>query len=369
MSTTPHFLHLLKAEDIPCAAEGLLGQITPRISRALGHVDLDGERPADQLQLAAVRAALAELSEPNAPASYTPAELDRFPKDRYEEHDTFFRVIRVGGGENPLEEFLRGQLEAFEGHLCDSLQFGSDSSLSAEKKDHLRDGWTVMLALLQGYDPSRAIDGPGSRGGPAGAGGTARLAVPAESGEGAELDPLVRWVLGHHSFFSMIQALIATLSGAAASLRGDGSSARALIDAAAVIMRGSASALRYAGDFSPVLYARRVRPAMQPPHLEPKFSGLQSRDHRYLLEVLSDLRGLLVQKKARGNDEGTSNAAASYRNFLDEMRNAYDEHKYVCARFGGDTEPSLRMNPNSQISSTAILERFKARRIQAADAE
>ena len=108
---------------------------------------------------------------------------------------------------------------------------------------------------------------------------------------------------------------------------------------------------------------------MQPPHLEPKFSGLQSRDHRYLLEVLSDLRGLLVQKKPSGESGATSSAAASYKNFLDEMRNAYDEHKYVCERFGGDTEPSLRMNPNSQISSTSILERFKVRRIQAADTE
>jgi hypothetical protein len=56
-----------------------------------------------------------------------------------------------------------------------------------------------------------------------------------------------------------------------------------------------------------------------------------------VLEVLSDLRGLLLRQKASGEAEHTSSAAASCKYFLDEMGNACDGHKYVCERFGGGT--------------------------------
>jgi hypothetical protein len=345
----PPRLHLLKAEDLPRTTSDLSDQLTPRVPQALTHVDLpDGS--SDHELLCSLEAALGQLSAPGPLAIYTAAERAQLPEDGYEEHDMFFRVARVTVGRSRLEAFLRPQLEAYLGHLSDTLSLRERTPLSAEQSDDLRDGFDATFALLRRHSPNPCSRQKGSP-------------PRAQQIERYKPDPLVRWILGHHCFFAMIQGMLTALNCASSAVRSKESSAPEYIDTATIIMRASAAALRYAGDFSPIEYARRVRPAMMPPNLGAKFSGLQSRDHRCLLRALADLRKLLGAQSG-ANSEGRM--SLSYGRFVAEMRATYDAHKYVCARFGGDSEPSLRMNPSAQVSATVALERLKEARIQAA---
>jgi hypothetical protein len=121
-------------------------------------------------------------------------------------------------------------------------------------------------------------------------------------------------------------------------------------------MRGSAAAMRYAGDFAPRRYASTVRPAMLPPNLPPKFSGLQLRDHRVLLKALAEVKPLIA---AAGD-----HVRPAYRRLLEQMRAAYSAHKLVCSRFGGDREPSLRMSTGADCSAVDVLDRLERSRLR-----
>jgi hypothetical protein len=171
-----------------------------------------------------------------------------------------------------------------------------------------------------------------------------------------QTEALQRWRLGHQVFFAMIQSLIVLMSCAIDAFENEELLVNEIIDTAAIVMRGSAAALHFAGGFSSRSYAETVRPAMMPPHLEDKFSGLQSRDHRYLLVVLGR-----VKKLVRATESGD---LPSYRRFLSEVDATYHAHKHVCSRFGGDNEPSLRMSGDSGGSAVEVLERLRIARLR-----
>lgn len=161
-------------------------------------------------------------------------------------------------------------------------------------------------------------------------------------------------------FFALIQGLIVSVGCLEECLRDDPDdvdSACRLLEDATALMIGSGASLRYAGDFTRTHYADSVRPAMMPPHINAKFSGLQLRDHRILLKLLHRVKPL-VASPAPAVDK-------SYRLLLDAMSTAYDAHISVCSRFGGDRESSLR-TPGSTVPAVEVLQRFRDRRLGAA---
>jgi hypothetical protein len=326
-------LHLLKAESLPRSVEELRACTNPSVARALDLVAHVGPEAADAEALRWVAAALEAVGLPAVPVGYTAEEIATLPPDRYEEHDEFFLVVRTGG--DPTARFTQTLLESYRSLLLDALASGV--TLTPVEWQHLRSAFDATLAYLR-----RAVAAvPESSLRP--------LAVEVvERPTSAEL----RWRLGHQVFFAMIQSLIVATGCAMHALdTGDLGRASADLDLATVLMEGSAASLRFAGDFSPEDYEQRVRPAMMPPHLQPGFSGLQVRDHRYLLQRLRKLRLAVI--------EVGQPLRQQYERFIEAFARTYDSHKLVCARFNGDVEPSLRMSTDADIMAVEVLDRLK----------
>lgn len=79
--------------------------------------------------------------------------------------------------------------------------------------------------------------------------------------------------------------------------------------------------------------------------------------NRYLIKALGSLRSSIRTAEASVQD--------AYRVLVASMSEVYDVHKLVCARFGGTTEPSLRMNASAGLSAVEALDRLKQGRLRA----
>lgn len=340
-------LHLLKAEQLPASQSAITGMMNQRTADALRTVIDIAPQDSDRRALAAVDAALACLASPATPSKYTEAERKTLPEDLYEEHDLFFGAIRVTG--ESVETFVYTMLEALRSQLDDALSEGI--SLSSGERAELREAfWTTFHMVWRigvagtPFESAACVHTQGT---------------DTRSGD-VKGGPLIRWRLGHQVFFALIQALIVSVGCLEECLRDDPDdvdSACRLLEDATALMIGSGASLRYAGDFTRTHYTDSVRPAMMPPHINAKFSGLQLRDHRILLKLLHRVKPL-VASPAPAVDK-------SYRLLLDAMSTAYDAHISVCSRFGGDRESSLR-TPGSTVPAVEVLQRFRDRRVGAA---
>ncbi|MCX5279940.1 MULTISPECIES: hypothetical protein [unclassified Streptomyces] len=340
-------LHLLKAEQLPATRGAVTGTMNQRVADALRTVIDITPQDSDRRALAAVDAALTCLASPPAAAAYTDAERKALPDDLYEEHDLFFGAIRVTG--NSVETFVSTMLEALRSQLDDALSAGITLS-SGERADLREAFWTTFHMVWR----------IGVAGTPFEHAARARAWVTDVRTGDVKGGPLIRWRLGHQVFFALIQGLIVSVGCLEECLRDDPDdvdSACRLLEDATALMIGSGASLRYAGDFTRTHYADSVRPAMMPPHINAKFSGLQLRDHRILLKLLHRVKPL-VASPAPAVDK-------SYRLLLDAMSTAYDAHISVCSRFGGDRESSLR-TPGSTVPAVEVLQRFRDRRLGAA---
>jgi hypothetical protein len=151
----------------------------------------------------------------------------------------------------------------------------------------------------------------------------------------AGYDPDRRWMVGHRLFFAQIQAVVVGMNVFEEAARaGDEAGACDGLRLAAAFMRGSAVAMRHTSDFDPADYDARVRPAMAPPRVQAGFSGLQTRDHTFLVRTFTRLRPLFAAASAYAEAHGA---------FVESVVDAYAAHECVCARFRGDVLPSLRM--------------------------
>ncbi|MEU1400361.1 hypothetical protein ABZ403_30415 [Micromonospora zamorensis] len=343
-------LHLLKAEQLPASRGAITDMMNQRVADALRTViDITPQDP-NRSASAAVDAALACLTAPAAATTYTDAERKALPEDLYEEHDLFFGAIRVTG--NSVETFTYTMLEALRSQLND--EFSAGTNLGSGERAQLREAFSATFRMLWRI----------------GVAGTPfeYVARARAQGTGIELDdtegdPLTRWRLGHQAFFALIQALIVSVGCLEELLQHDPDdieSACRQIEDATVLMIGSGASMRYAGDFTRTHYTDAVRPAMMPPYINAKFSGLQLRDHRILLKLLNRVKPLLASPAPA--------VGKSYGLLLDAMSTAYDAHIAVCSRFGGDRESSIRL-PGSTVPAVEVLERFRARRIAAATPE
>jgi hypothetical protein len=125
---------------------------------------------------------------------------------------------------------------------------------------------------------------------------------------------------------------------------------------AADLLLASASAFRFACDFPPEAYRDVIRPSMMPPHVAEGFSGLLSYDHRYLVQLLTRLRPLMAEGEAR--------FPTAHARLTLALERVYDDHKFICARFGGAEAPSLRGRTCSHLSGVEQLETYRRARLR-----
>jgi hypothetical protein len=190
---------------------------------------------------------------------------------------------------------------------------------------------------------------------------------PAPRHTPAGYDPERRWLIGHQFFFALLQGVIVGINCYLEASGADGADpdgeaaadADAAVRVAAAFMRSSAAAIKFTSDFGPVDYDKRIRPAMSPPSVREGFSGLQTRDHAHLISLFARLR---MTAAARGDGP----AGEAFEQFVDATVTAYEAHKFICARFGGDVLPSLRMaaasrGRSTQAGVTALRQLMRAR--------
>ncbi|WP_329110386.1 hypothetical protein OG792_15700 [Micromonospora sp. NBC_01699] len=245
------------------------------------------------------------------------------PNSEYAEHDRYFQVRRVR--RQPVETFLRGLVRAYSLVRQNADQMGV-TNLDATQ-------WRNLFAGLHGILGYARVPLAGG-------------VPPMPTRPVDEYLPHHRWLVGHQLFFAVVQGAIVGLNCFVhAAERGDEPDARAAVGVASDFMRSSAAAIRFTADFGPVDYDKLVRPAMAPPAVRAGFSGLQTRDHAFLVGLFTELRTLLARP-------GPGRAGADFEEFVDATIEAYDAHQFICARFGGDVLPSLRMAANSQGRTT-----------------
>lgn len=243
------------------------------------------------------------------------AELD----SGYAEHDRYFQVRRVR--RRPAEAFLRGLVRAHALVQQNARQMGV-ANLDPAQWRQLHAGLDRILQYV--HRPIPAI---------------APL-LPTQPLD--DYQPHRRWLVGHQLFFAVVQGVIVGLNCfVCAAERGDEQDARAAVGVASAFMHSSAAAIRFTADFRPVDYDTLVRPAMAPPAVRTGFSGLQTRDHAFLVGLFTKLRALVARLEPGRTGE-------DFEEFVDATIDAYDAHRLICARFGGDVLPSLRMAANSQ---------------------
>ncbi|WP_173079520.1 hypothetical protein [Phytohabitans rumicis] len=156
-------------------------------------------------------------------------------------------------------------------------------------------------------------------------------------------DPERRWLIGHQLFFALVQGVIVGIN--CYLERREDPDADAAIRVATAFMRSSASAIKFTSDFGPVDYEARIRTAMAPPSVRAGFSGLQTRDHAHLV-------GLFGRVRAAAAEVGPGPAGDAFEEFVEATVTAYEAHKFICARFGGEVLPSLRMAAASRGRTT-----------------
>lgn len=248
--------------------------------------------------------------------------LSRQAQAEQEEHDRYFEVGRTGG--DAAQGFSAGLVLAYLSAYENCLSMGV-TLLDDREWRQLFGGLAMLLEVAGGSVVH------GGTGMPA-----AALPAPLKpTGWRDAYDPPMRWLVGHQLFFALIQGTIVGLNSftqaAAVEAIPEADEGLAL---AAVFMRSSAAAMKFASDFAPGDYETTVRPAMAPPKVRAGFSGLQTRDHAYLVRTFGAVKPALAQLAGRSEAHGE---------FVESVVSAYAAHEYICARFRGDVLPSLRM--------------------------
>ncbi|WP_148283056.1 MULTISPECIES: hypothetical protein [Kitasatospora] len=257
------------------------------------------------------------------------------------EQDRFFGVVRATGDAGGI--LLGGVLLSYVEAVEHSRATGC--SLSEQDWRDLFRGPTEMIRFSSGR--ALSADGPTPE-------------QPRTGTGNGEERPGIRWEVGHRLFFSLTQSITTALSCfAAATARRDEAESADSLELATSLMTAAAAALRFTADFSPAHYENDVRPSMMPPHVEPGFSGVQGRDHQVLVEVLRALRPVFGS---------IDRARYPYDSFKSAAERLFAAHEFVCAKFGGETKPSLLMEAHhkdgsSTSAAAAVVRQMSERRM------
>ena len=170
-----------------------------------------------------------------------------------------------------------------------------------------------------------------------------------------ELDQArVRWQLGHHLFFSYVQALVVICDQLLGHLdAGDLMSAREDIERATQLLWAVSVTFKLTGNFSQAAYDGYVRPNMF--DASEGFSGMWAQDHDYLVKKV------IMKLKPVFQDPPLALDSA-VQNFRQAFAVMYDSHKYICEKFEGEA-PSLLMGEDAQKSAGQMIETFKINRL------
>jgi hypothetical protein len=190
------------------------------------------------------------------------------------------------------------------------------------------------------------------------AGGVVNSAPAATSWEsrGTSCQPKPRWVRGHQIFAALTQGLIFSFQCMGRALRaGKDEEVQKWADLSISLLRGSAAAFAFTGDFPVEEYANTVRPSMMPPESEVGLSGLMSIDHRFLAQTMRDMRPAL--KSLSEHDPARHHGIAS------ALSAVYDNHIHVCERFVG-ARPSILTEGRTKKSGPSLIEQFKTLRLK-----
>jgi hypothetical protein len=249
------------------------------------------------------------------------------------ENDKALYIYRTSGV--PALVLLSSAVQVYVEFLDELVTAGTD--LAAECVGCMDLQFTVIFEWLSGraagYDPEQELP-----------------ALPVAALHLASHEPLRRWVRGHHAFIVFLQwqvIFFQCLRGCAGKPGGREQPAE-LLKLLILSMRASLQVFKFTGEFSKDAYAEIVRPTLMPPLAPDGMSGLNWRDHQYLLNSFTRLDASV------GSDDLLRRLCASLK---DELRRVYDAHRYVCARFVG-TEVSLV----SKTSAVAIIDRLKEQR-------
>lgn len=328
-------------ERLPSIA-AIRRRLDPPLSRALTGLVVRGSQGLDDAAIAGLRPLLDRLpaarlraKSPGARGSAGPLLADDATHDRY------FGIARSGGPRAGI--FLRSLLSAIQ------LFAEEQACVAARVRPRFRAVGDGLLELL-----GAVLDVPGPG---------VRYAAPELLAPTARTNPMRRWLIGHQVFLVLTQGITIALEEFALSGRSAARTGRtaAALDAsrslqlATDLMTASAVAFRFTADFGAGTYAREVRPSMQAHAVGEGFSGLLSVDHRCLVATLGRLRPRLQRRRA---------TLAGQRALAEALARIYADHRFVCARFVGQHEPSLRSPHATNASGVRQLDRLARTRIR-----
>lgn len=227
-------------------------------------------------------------------------------------HDAYFRVKRVNGG-NDSTSFLRTILIGRR-TLLREVEAGG-VNIGADHLECIDQSFADLLSCLVGGEVN-------------GVGHIESWAIP-----NGPASALRRWVCGHHIFLALTQGLIVSFQSLGRALRaGQSKEVKTWADLSISLLNGSSSTFLLTGDFAPEEYENTIRPSMTPPVAPIGLSGLMSIDHRYMAQIIRDMRPVLNSLADRDPERHERIGRA--------VSEVYDSHVYVCERFVGE-RPSL----------------------------
>ncbi|MCA1568221.1 MAG: hypothetical protein LC803_21770 [Acidobacteria bacterium] len=336
MNDIPELI-LIGPEELPKSYSDIRRRRSERISSALNHSGWRPSMASPEEILQAVGRSLTIIGDVSFPAIKPPPNNQIADADS---HDEYCRIKRVVDTDT-LHVITKATLCAYEALLKDALTGGS--SLTPKQWGDLHTAFRSLLHLIGQNEPVTK--------------NWANQKIM--NGSHSVLDDrgaIRRWVQGHHVFLILIQGLIISLNCFESAFN-DGVLEESLsaLELATVLMDGSSAALHRAGDFSPLVYDKSVRPTMMPPNVLPGMSGILARDHRHLIQLLHSQRPLYGTLEPPLRQK--------YDEFVAAFGCAYEAHKLVCAHFGGGERPSL-LNEKAQQSGVELLEELKHSRLK-----
>ena len=249
-------------------------------------------------------------------------------------HDAYFHVRRVENDESAV--FVRGVLSARLVFLNDVAE--DAVSISRNELEAIERAFADLLNCLHG--------------------GAVNSASYVTDWRLSNQRPQAkkRWVRGHLMFAMLTQGLIVSFRALGHGLRaGNLNEVRRWADLSISLLNGSAGAFTFTGDFPPEEYEDVIRPSMTPPISPIGLSGLMSADHRFMAQIMRDMRPALKSLAEQEPERHDRIAAA--------VSAVYDSHIHVCERFVGP-RPSILTAGRTERSGPSLIEQFKTLRLK-----
>ncbi|AZS70070.1 hypothetical protein DDE74_03155 [Streptomyces lydicus] len=157
-----------------------------------------------------------------------------------------------------------------------------------------------------------------------------------------------RWKLGHHVFHLHLTVMNTYLASLEKSIdEEDWRSVTPLLTKLSRLYGAATSCMRYASDFPETAYESLIRPSMEPPWLNPGFSGKFNSDHERMLDLMRTIRTSLKRAIRSGKvPEEVEKAATQLWRAQSHNR---ANHKLICEKFvpGGQSLLQDYFNANA----------------------